>query len=89
MPFTLGFSLRANFYMIRENHVYVVNVVVINLTWKTMTMNVISRPLSAVVKFNAIAKIHKYRRLHEAHHFIPMAMEAHDIFGHDMDHFIR
>jgi len=54
-----------------------------------VAMNVISRPLSAVVKFNAIAKIHKYRRLHEVHHFTPMAMEVHGIFGHDMDHFIR
>jgi hypothetical protein len=71
--------------MTHEDQVYVVNVVVT----KTVAMNVISRPLSAVVKFNAITKIHKYRRLHEVHHFIPMAMEVHGIFGHDMDHFIR
>ncbi len=71
--------------MTHEDQVYVVNVVVT----KTVAMNVISRPLSAVVKFNAIAKIHKYRRLHEVHHFTPMAMEVHGIFGHDTDHFIR
>jgi hypothetical protein len=75
--------------MTHEDQVYVVNVVVTNLTRKTVVMNVISRPLSVVVKFNASAKIHKYRRFHEVHHFTPMAMEVHGIFGHDMDHFIR
>jgi hypothetical protein len=41
------------------------------------------------VKFSAIAKIRKYRGLHEGHHFILMVMEVHDIPGHDMDYFIR
>jgi hypothetical protein len=53
-----------------------------------MSLNVINRPTGAIAKFNTIAKIHKYRRLHEEHHFISMTMEAHDAPVHDMDHFI-
>jgi hypothetical protein len=41
------------------------------------------------VKLNTIVKIHKYKGLHEGHHFIPMAMEVHHAPEHDMDHFIR
>jgi hypothetical protein len=41
------------------------------------------------MELNAIAKVCKYRGFHEGHHFILMAMEVHDIFKHDMDHFIR
>jgi len=41
------------------------------------------------VEFSAIAKIHKYRGLHEGHHFILMVTEVHNILGHDMDCFIR
>jgi len=41
------------------------------------------------MKFNTIVNICKYRRLHERHHFIPMAMEVHDTLGHDMDRFIK
>jgi hypothetical protein len=40
---------------------------------------------SAVVKLNIIAKICKYKKLHEEHHFISMAMEVHGTFGHNMD----
>jgi hypothetical protein len=36
--------------------------------------------------FNALVKIRKYKRLHERHYFISMAMEVHDALGHDMDH---
>jgi hypothetical protein len=50
---------------------------VINLTWKIVAINVISQPRGAIAKLNAIAKIHKYRGLHDKHHFIPMAMEVH------------
>jgi hypothetical protein len=50
-----------------------------------VTLSVINQP----AKLSAIAKIHKYRRLHEGHHFILMAMEVHDTFEHDMDHLIR
>jgi len=50
---------------------------VINQTWKIVAINVISQPIGAIAKLNAIAKIHKYRGLHDKHHFIPMAMEVH------------
>jgi hypothetical protein len=45
------------------------NVVVIGPTRETMTFNVIIRPTGAIAKFNAIVKIHKYKGLHEGHHF--------------------
>jgi len=35
-------SLQANFYMIHEDHVFVVNVVVMDPTWETIVSNVIS-----------------------------------------------
>ncbi len=54
-----------------------------------MASSVINQLTSAVVEFSAIARIRKYRGLHEEHHFIPMAMEVHDTLGCDMDHFIR
>jgi hypothetical protein len=38
----LGFSLRADLFMIRENHVFVVDVMVTNPMQETMTLNVIS-----------------------------------------------
>jgi hypothetical protein len=44
-----------------------------------------SKLAGASVKFNAIAKIHKYKGLHEGHHFILMAMEVHGALGRDMD----
>jgi hypothetical protein len=73
--------------MTRKNHVFVIDVVIIDLTWETMALNVINRPTCAIVKLNTIAKIHKYKMLHEGHHF--MAMEVHDALGHDMDCFIK
>jgi len=54
-----------------------------------MAMNVINQPKNVVAKFNAIAKIHKYRRIHERHHFISMAMEVHGALWHDVNHFIK
>jgi hypothetical protein len=30
------------------------------------------------MKFNTTTKIHKYKRIHEKHHFNPMAMEMHN-----------
>jgi hypothetical protein len=53
------------------------------------SLNVINRSTSAIVKLSVIVKIHKYRRLHEGHHFILIAMEVHNTFEHDMDHFIK
>jgi hypothetical protein len=41
------------------------------------------------MELSAIARIHKYKRLHEGHHFVPMAMEVHNAHGRDMDHFIK
>ncbi len=63
--------------------------VVTNLMREMVASNVITRSTSAIVKLNAIAKIRKYRGLHEGHHFIIMTMEVHNAPGHDMDHFIR
>jgi hypothetical protein len=75
--------------MTREDQVLVVDVAVIGLTWKTMAMNVISRPLSAAMELNTIVKFRKYRGLHEGHRFIPMAMEVHNTLRCDMDYFIQ
>jgi hypothetical protein len=72
-----------------EDQVLVANVVITNLTREMMAMSVISRPTSVIVEHNAITKICKYRRFHEGHHFIPMAMEVHDTPGRDMDCFIK
>jgi len=54
-----------------------------------VTLSVISRPTSAIAKLSTIINIRKYRRFHERHHFIPMAMEVYSARGHDMDRFIR
>jgi hypothetical protein len=40
--------------MIREDQIFVVDVVIINLTQKTMAVNVISQPTCVVVKLNTI-----------------------------------
>jgi len=42
MPFTSRVSLQTNFYMIREDQVFVVDVVVTNLTRETVVSRVIS-----------------------------------------------
>jgi hypothetical protein len=52
-----------------------------------VAFSVISRPTGAVVELSTIAKIRKYKRFHEGHHFIPMAMEVHDAPKRDMDRF--
>jgi hypothetical protein len=69
--------------MILEDQVFVVDVVITNATQETMAMNVISQPTSADRELNTIAKIRKYRRLHEGHYFIPMAMEVHNAPGYE------
>ncbi len=56
---------------------------VIDLTWEMVVLSVISRPASAIVKLGTIAKICKYKKLHERHHFILMAMEVHGALWHD------
>jgi hypothetical protein len=75
--------------MICEDQVFVADVVVTNSRREMVVMSVISRPTVTIAKLNIILKIHKYRRLHEGHHFILMAMEVHGTPGHDMDRFIR
>jgi len=64
-------------------------VVVTDPMQEMVALNVISQPTSVVLELNTIAKIHKYKRLHEGHCFILMAMEVHNKLGHDMDHFIK
>jgi hypothetical protein len=54
-----------------------------------VTSNIISQLASVIMEFSIIAKIHKYKRFLEGHHFIPMAMEVHGILGRDMDRLIR
>jgi hypothetical protein len=76
--FTLRASLRANIYMIREDQVFVVDVVVTDLTQETVAMNVINQQIGAVVELSAIAKNHKYTWLHEGHLFILMVAKVHD-----------
>jgi hypothetical protein len=41
------------------------------------------------VKLSTIIKIRKYKKLHERHHFILMAMEVHSASKRDMDCFIK
>ncbi len=57
--------------------------------WETVALSVISQLVGAIAKLNAIAKICKYKRLHEGHHFISMAMEVHGTPKRDMDRFIN
>jgi hypothetical protein len=52
-------------------------------------MSVISQPTGVAMELSTIAKIRKYRRLHEGHHFILMAMEVHGALERDMDCFIK
>jgi hypothetical protein len=59
--FTLEVSLQIDFYMIHEDQIFLVDVVVIDLTWEMVTTIIISWPTSVVTKLNAIVKIHKYR----------------------------
>jgi hypothetical protein len=58
-------------------------------TWEMVVMSVISQPIGVVAKLNTITKICKYKRIHEKHHFILMAMKVHDPPKCDMDHFIK
>jgi hypothetical protein len=52
-------------------------------------MVAMSQPIGVVVKLSTIVKIRKYKGIHDKHHFIPMAMEVHGTFEHDMDRFIK
>jgi len=72
-----------------EDQGFVFDVVIINLTQETMAMSVISQPIGATLELSTIVKIHKYKRLHERHHFILMAMKVHGTLECDMDSFIK
>jgi hypothetical protein len=74
--------------MIHEDQVFVGNVVVMDLIWEMVVTSSISRLSNVVAKLNTIVKTCKYRKIHEGHHFIPMAMEVHGPLGHVMDCFI-
>ncbi len=52
-------------------------------------MNVICPLVGAVVELTILDEIRKYKRFHEGHHFISVAMEVHGAPDCDMDHFIR
>jgi hypothetical protein len=80
---------RADFYLTHEDQVFVTNVVVMDLTLEMVAMSVISQPTSATVELSTIAKIRKYKGIHEGHHFILIAMEVHNAPKRDMDCFIR
>ncbi len=54
-----------------------------------MVSSVISQLVGVAAKLNAIVEIHKYKRLHEGHHFISMALEVHGTPRCDMDRFIK
>jgi hypothetical protein len=59
-------------------------VVIIDPTWEMMASSVISQPVGVIAELSAIAKIYKYKGLHERHHFIPIAVEVHDTPRCDM-----
>jgi hypothetical protein len=72
-----------------KDQVFIVDMVVTDSMWEVVASSVISQPTCVVAKLNTIATIHKYRGLHEGHHFIPMAMEVHNALECDMDCFIK
>jgi hypothetical protein len=77
--------------MTHEDQVFITTmvVIVIDPTRKMVALSVISWLTSVVAKLNAIAKVHKYKRFHEEHHFTLMTMEVHGEPRCDMDCFIR
>jgi hypothetical protein len=85
----LRVSLRADLYITQEDHVFITNVVITNLMWEMVVSNVINQPTNVIMELNTIFKVHKYKRFHEGHHFIPMAMEVHGALECDMDDFIK
>jgi hypothetical protein len=46
--------------MTQEDQVFVADVMVIDLMWETMVLNVISQPTDAAMELSTIAKIHKF-----------------------------
>jgi hypothetical protein len=74
--------------MTQKDHVFVADVMVIDMMRKTVASNVINQPTNAATELRAIIKIRKYKRFHERYHFILMAMEVNGPPMHDMDCFI-
>jgi hypothetical protein len=54
-----------------------------------MVMSVMNQLTCIVVELSAITKIQKYKRFHERHHFILIAMKVHNAPMCDMDCFIK
>jgi len=75
--------------MTQENQAFIVDVVVTDLMQEAMVSNVNSQSTSAIMELSTIVKIHKYRRLHEKHHFTLMAVKVHNTLERDTDHFIK
>ncbi len=72
-----------------KDQIFIANVVVINPTKKMVALSVIIQLASAAAKLSAIIKVHKYKRLHEGHHFTLMPMEVRDTPKRDIDCFIN
>jgi len=75
--------------MTQKGQIFVVNVMTIDSTSRTMVLSVITQLVGAIMKLSVIVKIHKYKGLYEGHHFIPMAIEVHDTPRRDINHFIK
>jgi hypothetical protein len=74
--------------MTQKDQVFIANVVVIDLHNRHW-FQIINQLANVIAELNVITKICKYRKLHEGHHLILMAMEVHDAPRHDMDYFIK
>ncbi len=61
----LRVSLRNDFYMTQKDQVFIADVVVTDMTWEIVALNVINRPTGAIVEFNVITKTCKYKWFHE------------------------
>jgi len=72
-----------------KDQVFVADVVGTDPMREAVASNVISQPVGATAKLNAIVKICKYRSLHKGHHFILMAMEVYHAPKCYMDCFIK
>jgi hypothetical protein len=56
---------------------------------ETVSSSVINQPIGTIAEPSAIVKIHKYKRLCEKHHFIPMATMVQSASERDMDRFVK
>jgi hypothetical protein len=72
MPYVKSF-ITSQFLYDSKGLNFIASVVVIDSTHEMVVLSVISQPTCAIVELSTIAKIGKYRGLHERHHFIPMA----------------